>query len=389
MTRISYLDGLRGIASVQVVIGHCVLAFAPSISTGNPIFILWDGDIAVFIFFLMSGFVLTYSFEKTPIQVMTSIAKRWVRLSLPLAAAVVTSLVLVTILPEASDQAASVSRSEWLGSASPSDPARALADILGLSMLAGYSNTGLFQCLYTLPWIARETANAPQWSLHIEFWGSLVLIALAYSRHHSKLAYAITLVACLALIGGNALVLFVLGHLFAIFVRTPAYEVLRRMPVVTLAALMTIPSGYFLAYYGDTMPLLWRLGIDLSGPLVSAYSHFDPLKQFSSILIFAALFFLPVVQRLLTRPMFRWLGKLSFSIYLIHWSVMLTIGSSAYKAGGPILATGTVIVITLALAMLFEKWVDRPAIGLSRNLALIAASPRAGQHLRHQRQPPP
>ena len=62
--RIPYLDGLRGLAAVQVIIGHHVQAFSPRDLDliGFPA----DLHVAVPLFFLMSGLVLTRSFERTP-----------------------------------------------------------------------------------------------------------------------------------------------------------------------------------------------------------------------------------------------------------------------------------------------------------------------------------
>ena len=68
MQRLDYLDGLRGLAAMQVVFEHVVLGFRPGIFDAWPR-ILWDGNVAVFLFFLMSGFVLTGSFERAPAAV--------------------------------------------------------------------------------------------------------------------------------------------------------------------------------------------------------------------------------------------------------------------------------------------------------------------------------
>src|SRR3954462_3663733 len=73
--RLHYLDALRGVAAVQVVLLHFFTAFAPGLAMSgldagtlagyvraSPLFYLYDGYSAVYIFFALSGYVLTGAF---------------------------------------------------------------------------------------------------------------------------------------------------------------------------------------------------------------------------------------------------------------------------------------------------------------------------------------
>jgi peptidoglycan/LPS O-acetylase OafA/YrhL len=67
--RISELDGLRGLAALSVYFSHLIGIFNTNskifeIISNSPIHILWDGESAVRLFFLLSGFVLTFPFIK-------------------------------------------------------------------------------------------------------------------------------------------------------------------------------------------------------------------------------------------------------------------------------------------------------------------------------------
>lgn len=385
MRRIGYLDGLRGLAAMQVVLGHCMLAFAPARFWG-PFRLLWDGDFAVFLFFLISGFVLTFSFERDPLNVAVLTLRRIIRLGFPLAAAAFLCFLAAASFPELHLDAARLSGSHWLARMMPADPVHALADMIGAGMLIGYQNTGLFQHLISLPWRGEAVPDAPQWSLHIEFWGSLLLIGLVYCRYVSRFLYATALVATAIAVGGNALILFLIGNLIAHAVRARRVAVVLATKPARVIAGAILVTGLMLDYnlmleHRDEIPLLWRLDhLHVSGPLVASYSFFHFGKEIAAILTFGAIFALPSIQAYLRTRILAWLGAMSFSVYLLHWGIVLTLGSWVYAEVLPqgrglavIAAIGSVIVAALACATGFERWVDRPAIRLSHKVGRRAA----------------
>ena len=64
--KVPYLEGLRGIAAMQVVLLHFVTGFLPNTAqhAWPPLRVLFDGHTAVYVFFLISGAVLTPSFAR-------------------------------------------------------------------------------------------------------------------------------------------------------------------------------------------------------------------------------------------------------------------------------------------------------------------------------------
>ena len=106
--RIGYLESIRGLAAVQVLLLHFLAAFAPglvfSLPAGaviasyihlSPLYFLYDGYSAVYIFFALSGYVLTRSFERQLTQPSSQILARAIRLGLP---AVAATLVAATVM---------------------------------------------------------------------------------------------------------------------------------------------------------------------------------------------------------------------------------------------------------------------------------------------------
>ena len=83
------LEALRGVAAVIVLFHHFLLVVAPRLHGRNfpddlialvrtPLFALVNGSAAVAIFFVLSGFVLTYhAMEKRDwVQLLAGVAKR-------------------------------------------------------------------------------------------------------------------------------------------------------------------------------------------------------------------------------------------------------------------------------------------------------------------------
>jgi peptidoglycan/LPS O-acetylase OafA/YrhL len=373
MKRLEYLDGLRGVAAMQVVFEHVVLGFQPAMFDAWPR-ILWDGNVAVFLFFLMSGFVLTGSFERAPDAVGSALLRRLVRLGLPLAVAAAFAFLLVSALPGHFMDAARDSGSAWLASMQPYDPLHALADISGATMITGYSTTTLFGALAPLLWTERATVDPPLWSLHIELWGSILLIVLIWAKWRSPWLYGGALAVCALLIGGNALDLFVIGALSASLIRTPRFEQLLRRPWITPAACAVLIAGIVVAEWGNHLPGTKQVEhAVMSGSVVRPFSFFQFISEAGAVLIYAAVLLMPAAQRLLSRRLPAWLGRMSFSVYLLHWPIMLTFGSAAYACAFPIgrsaAAACTLMVVvglTLAAAVAFERWIDQPAVRLSR-----------------------
>jgi peptidoglycan/LPS O-acetylase OafA/YrhL len=95
--RYQYLDGLRGIACLMVVAGHYNEAFQPP-QTPQMLKPYYDGGLAVGIFFLMSGFVLTGSFSKGHYSIKRLLASRMFRLLVPGIIAICMASVLFFVL---------------------------------------------------------------------------------------------------------------------------------------------------------------------------------------------------------------------------------------------------------------------------------------------------
>ncbi|WP_214071014.1 acyltransferase [Mucilaginibacter sp. dw_454] len=93
MKKITILESLRGFASFYVAVGHCVLSLKNTPAYLGVLFKF--GQEAVIIFFILSGFVIFYSFEKKNETLREYFIKRFRRIYFPLICAMLVSVVLV------------------------------------------------------------------------------------------------------------------------------------------------------------------------------------------------------------------------------------------------------------------------------------------------------
>jgi peptidoglycan/LPS O-acetylase OafA/YrhL len=166
------------------------------------------------------------------------------------------------------------------------------------------------------------------------------------------------------------LFLFIVGHLAADWLRRPAERRRNLLLAIGLCAL-----GILLCTTG-TLGMMLRLRQMLPTPLIGRHETSATMQSmYGAVALFFGIACLPWAQTVLVRPGFRWLGKISFSLYLTHFPFLLVVGSTAFIMVAPRLPyLAAVLVVTvvmgcglsLLLAMAFEALVDRPAIALSR-----------------------
>ncbi|PGK22483.1 hypothetical protein CN902_26640 [Priestia megaterium] len=109
--RIDSLISIRGIASLVVAIFHCLLSFmffykanyfnefsndTIALFTLSPLHTIWAGKEAVFLFFILSGFVLSIPFYKGEApKYRVYIVRRFFRIYIPHIVIIATSVFLV------------------------------------------------------------------------------------------------------------------------------------------------------------------------------------------------------------------------------------------------------------------------------------------------------
>lgn len=337
--RVAPLDGLRGWAAIVV----CVYHFGPELFRARypvldwPVFdIALNGTFAVALFFVLSGYVLTYGGWREPkAWVWRQMGKRYFRLAIPIIAttAIVFGLMALGFTRHHEASALLGDRGWWLQAMLDFEPAPDTA--LAYSAFWVFTPRGEFSYHPFL------------WTMPYELIGSFaVLLVCAFERggQWSYYVLAVMIVAMMFIL--PAFATFPAGALLALAKKDGLIPDLGRWAWPVIAAGLVAAS---FDYGGRVTPLfvvaaLACLWAAMSSDLTTALS--GRVSQF--------------------------LGRLSFPLYLMQFPVLVTV-TSMMVVGIPLnLWTALLILLvsttaTVLAAVTFDP-VERFAIGFSNRL---------------------
>lgn len=382
--RIAFMESIRGLAAAQVLLLHFLGAFWPdfvsesaSRSLGwyvhlSPLYFLYDGHSAVYIFFVLSGYVLSRSFEFHLNHPVALIAARAVRLGLPALAAVLASAALIAIFGRPNVEAGAVSGSEWLASWRVTELSMLsiVRDGIGNALFLGYREySGV---AFLSPWQQSigQSFAPPLWTLSIEFYGSLAVLLLCSCARQARTVWWAAVVLATTFTIRSAYLCFVIGHLLANWRRAerPALQ-------SPLLPVMAVALGVFLCVRADIWQFEWLRALcdEPAFWLFPGQSAERQQKALGAIILLTGLIHLQWARSALSWPRLVKLSRLSFPIYLVHWPIMIGPAALIFlRLNGAIgleLARLSAIVagisIAFAAALLFFP-VERCALSLSR-----------------------
>jgi peptidoglycan/LPS O-acetylase OafA/YrhL len=392
--RIAYLESIRGLAALQVILLHFFAAFAPNLVFAlpaaaaiagyihlSPLYFLYDGYSAVYIFFSLSGYVLTRSFERHLARPSSQVLARIVRLGLPAMAATLVAAAAMLIYGKANVPAGELTGSAWFAS-------QWHADLSILSIIRDGSVNALFLGYRGLPGVAflvpwqqpvEQSFVTPLWTLSIEFYGSIVVLGLCWCARRSRaLWWAVVTMGAIFTVR-SAYICFFVGHLLAAFQRAE-----RPAPDSKLLPIFSIVFGVFLCVLAEVWQPEWFRSLCASPTILLFPGQFAPMQQktFGAILVLIGMIDLQTARNFLSRPWLVARSGLSFPLYLVHWPILCGPAAVLFlllnEVIGINLARAAAIVVGIALsfaASLVFLGVDRRALDFSRRLRKRLSDP--------------
>ena len=369
--RLYYLDGLRGVGAAQVVLMHLTQLVVSFSRPVPPWYWLFDGQLAVFIFFPISGFVLTGLYDRSTTTVRAQFVSRAVRLFIPATASIGLAVLVWGLLQFVYPMNVGFLHSTGVDF----EQAKALLeDVLIYTPLVGYPESSLF---LGVPGIGEKIArsvhvNPILWTISVEFIGSVLVIALSAIKRRTTYRWVWTAVSIGAAVYCSRSLLSAFPLAFLLYhYRPPTFRSIWAWPclVGALAGAWAIEAAAINGSYYDWAEWLARQAV-----LLPTQSAFSVQLATAGFLIFLAVLTSGPAQTLLSTAPFRFLGRVSFPLYLAHWP-MLFVFIAVRSAFGP-----TAALVAFSFGVMVAVWlmlrVDDAATALARRISTVRAGRR-------------
>lgn len=360
------LDGIRGIACLIVFISHFMQFFLPSVFvkgqydhfgesriSETPLNIIYNGHFAVMIFFVLSGMVLSMPFfnGKNNDWFLKSLLKRYPRLSIPAFFSTILSFFLMY----------------FIGFHQQESGVFSLSTVIPLPPVDATLYNAAWEGLIGSFFYNQQTFNPVLWTIGIELIGSVLILIctpLLCGTRYRFIFYILGIIV----FSKNHLIGFVFGVICA-----DVSKNLRRLHPALVAAMLAI--GIYLASY----PYFFvENSIWLRGDMESLFNMQICCQALGSLLIIISIDKSKQLSSAFSCGVCRFFGGISYSLYLVHFPILASIGSaSVVYLGGKGFPYLHSLSITFAIALLtsiiisyfFKKLVDDKAIIISSKIA--------------------
>jgi len=336
--RILYLDSIRGLAAMLVVVSHFIGWRWGETLPFNLASFVFNGTEAVSFFFVLSGFVLSYSYinSERKLKPFRYLYKRILRLY----PAYIVNILLLFLY---------------------------FRGPIKFDRTFPYKELLMFQRTHDL--------YLPGWTLRIEIIYSVIIIGLIYLYKKNRSLLLIPIIACYFIGPPDTRIQmnhFILGiALSAIYpkIKNTSFNETKFYPyrwliyivIVVLFSLNRLAK--FIPEVEQLLDVLWVYDIRVA--------HFSGLAAFLLLLIVITN---KGIQSFMEKKALLYLGKISYSIYLVHWGICIFIMNN-WGLWGEFLGDGSVRFITMSIlyltvtilaADLMYRFVEEPFIRLSK-----------------------
>lgn len=367
--KIDYLDGLRGVAAGIVVVTHFFQVFFPSVFEGNqqishyaferfasqtPINLLFNGNFSVCLFFVLSGYVLSHRFFQTKENeiVYSSALRRYLRLAIPAFCSVVIAYIAMQVGFGYYDNIRHVTMSTM------PDPFATSPRFSTMLMETWFHTFFTYGMQY----------NPVLWTMTYELFGSFLIFGFILLCGRHRIRYPLYVLLIWWFLDSYYLG-FILGVLLSDLKNSEGINrlvFLQRPWVTTILILFGVYFGSF--PYVDPSEtiysaLVWK---------TDGFSFFVFYHVLGSFLIIAALLTSHTMQNMFGSKWIAYLGKISFSLYLVHFTVICTLSSYLFDQWKNTIPYGMNVLVSFAVSLpvilglshLFYKYVDAKTLRL-------------------------
>ena len=326
---------MRGLAAFMVFLFHFVLGFLPqrhgqeaavAIPGGNlletPLFFLINGHAAVTFFFVLSGFVLSYSYfsKNSNDGLLGSIIKRWPRLFPMALISTLFSWLMIHYGLYTYAETAGVTKSGWMARFASSH-----GDFLNATFSDAFMQ-GFFFSFFR----GDFNLNTSLWTMHYEFIGSLLVFGLipVLNGIRANLAFVLLVILMLAAFFTNAyMCAFVMGcflsHYRCQIRKTGGLLPTNKLMLILSVTLVCLAFSYFEPGYGF-------YSFVRESELLSTRSMRVLIHSIAAVVLIQLILNYDSVYKLFDGRIGRFLGRCSFALYVIHVPLMFSFSTYVF-----------------------------------------------------------
>ena len=332
--REGYLDGMKGLACLFILLGHFtgIYRYAENASQIDSWFvrILAEGPVSIFtaesfwlyLFFVISGYLLIISTPRKIRDFLVKCAKRILRLAIPIWGTAIFIFVIQNTIGFYNHSVQAIVQNTWLTHLYGSR--LTVLDILKEPFFVLILGTSKF--------------NSPFWCLRDMLISSFLIYGVGWICKSKKTeTIAVCVLTVLAAITGRSIIMACLCGSCARLLREKA-EIQNKKNIMILAGLLL--------------------------PLVAFWSG-NPV--FTSTAFASFLIAVPQVERvksIFECKLVKRLGAVSFGIYALHWPIINSIGLRIIVMSTKLCCS----LITLVLATIFKITVEKLTEGLCKRI---------------------
>lgn len=379
-SKLLYLDGIRGLAACIVVVSHYIQVFYPAALSGklqqahfkwdiwyghSPINLFYNGQFAVCLFFVLSGYVLSVKMFDKKLDndtfhklLYSSAIRRYIRLAVP--AAVSVLLVYLAIITN-TVYLQEIWEATWTDMK------------MNYYALDTHLYTVIKAAIYD-PFFRIEAHpyNPVLWTMGYELLGSFLVFGFLALFGRMKKRWIVYVLLSLALIE-TYFVAFLWGMLLA--------DLLKQKWVQSkMTAALVLLMGIYLgsAPYTPLMGTMYE-PIEVGTQIINKGMQLNIdsrllARTLGSAMILFALLRLKVLWRVFGSKPFAYVGRISFSLYLIHFTLLNTFSAFLFSKVIDHASYNNAFAITFLVSMVplfilahyYMKYIDQGALKLAR-----------------------
>lgn len=372
--KLKVIDGIRGIAAFIVVLSHLVYTYFPYVHRNpdddsiilypiqsyiynSPFGFMFSGTMAVYIFFILSGYILTYVIQSqySKRKIITMSLKRYPRLMIPtLVSCVLAYLSFSYFLTD------KTMLSSWIQNFGS----------FNFTFLGAIYNGTVESFLF-----GKSSYNFVLWTMQIELLGSFLIFGILFfgEKYNSWTYYSILskftiIIFFLLLVVANiissklglGLVALLIGHMFYLYGKNINSFFL--IPLFILGL-------YFASIHNESS------SYSMITSVFGTYSY-ELFNFLSSIFIIYSVIFSKKLNTFFSAKIFIFMGKVSFSVYLIHLILISTFSIYIFNmfskdlnyALSSILSSIITVIVIYIFSFLYYKYIDKQGMIISETI---------------------